>query len=113
MKESVHCGMKMTLHVSRAFYAVGDVREIEGRHARSNSLAKYFCIARCRSSRLRMMILHEDARRNDGCLRTREIFRSGFVRIASLRGRCAWEEKLIRLLVRRAAASVVIIRSVL
>jgi hypothetical protein len=103
----------MTLHVSRAFYAVGDVREIEGRHVRSNSLAKYLCIARCRSSRLRMMVLHEDARRNDGRLRARERLRSGFVRIASLRGRCDWKKRLIRLLVRRAAASVVIIRSVL
>jgi hypothetical protein len=87
MKESVHI--------------VGDVREIEGRHVRSNSLSKYLCIARCRSSRLRMMSLHEDARRNDGCLRACERLRSGFVRIASLRGRCDWEKRLIRLLVRR------------
>jgi hypothetical protein len=27
-----------------------------------------------------MMILHEDARRNDECLRARESFRSGFMR---------------------------------
>jgi hypothetical protein len=60
-----------------------------------------------------MMSLHEDACRNDGCLRARESFRPGFVRIASLRGRCDWKKRLIRLLVRRAIASVVMIRSVL
>ena|SRR6476661_10690858 len=99
MKESVHI--------------VGDVREIEGRHAKSKFASEIFCIARCRSSRLRMMALHEDARRNDGCLRARESFRPGFVRSTGLRGRCDWEEKLIRLLVRRAIDLVVMSRGVL
>jgi hypothetical protein len=43
------------------------------------------------------MVLHDkDARWNDECLRVREIFKSGFVRTADLRGRCAWAGRLIR-----------------